>query len=364
VKLPGFVTGSPGGTSRLVDPRLANVPKKPRRVDSRVIAQHLSRWKDQGFVPDKKGETEGGWPKSLLRVEDTKEGASDYVPFDLQAGGIHIPRGYVPSIEKAVDGYPRTLAHDGTILVRIPGGKFRLGGLKLTDLGLAAIGTQPGPQVELSGFYMQKTETTSGEFEPFYNSLGQDVCPEWKKEYEKLKLPSRLGREEAQQIPVFQIPWKIAAYYAHAKGGKLPTEAQWEYTARSRGLNKLYVWGNDTPPGELASLNGLRGIQQVAHYPSDVTEQGIFDMAGNVQEWCRDIYKPYEPGAPAQKDPQDPPSDAQSDSSLMVVRGGSFGTGLGDNVKTIAREGHLGNNVTRDLGFRIVIECPERIPEQ
>jgi serine/threonine-protein kinase len=358
LRFPGFANGSPGVTSRL-ESLTTNVPKTPRVVDNRFIEQQLARWKDQGFVPDKKAGTDAGWPKTLLRVEDLDEkNAGDRVPFEHHGGGVYIPKGYEPSPEKAADGYPQTLAREGAVIHRIPGGRFRMGALKSAQIeGPGAEASQPGPEVELSGFYMQRTEVTNGQFEPYYNELGGDLCPEWKQAYDKLALPSVLGPQEARKLPVSFVPWWIADQYARAKGGKLPTEAQWEYAARSGGLNKLYVWGNGPVPSDPANLRNTRAVE-VAHYPLDVTDQGIRDMAGNVREWCRDVSKPYEPSAQVLKDPQNPPPRDQSDRLKMVVRGGSYLTGVEQNIKTIAREENKGDMVTPDLGFRIVVECP------
>ncbi len=94
----------------------------------------------------------------------------------------------------------------------------------------------------------------------------------------------------------------------------------------------------------------------VKTFPNDVTEQGVFDMAGNVREWCRDFYRRYEGSAQAVLDPvvREPPTDESL--PRMVVRGASFGT---YSPETIGRESVSPTEEPADVGFRVVIECPE-----
>jgi formylglycine-generating enzyme required for sulfatase activity len=194
------------------------------------------------------------------------------------------------------------------------------------------------------------------------DGLGPDVCKEWRAAYKYLKRPNELTPVEAKKFPAVQIPWRYAADYARGMGAKLPTEAQWEYAARSRGENNPYVWGSGAENEQTVNV-GSYHVKEVAHYLRDMTPQGIYDLAGNVQEWCRDPYKQYQPGSKPLTDPQPEAVEGnESDDRKMVLRGSSAFTEW-DQAKTTYREAHNGGEVTNYIGFRMVIECPEGPPD-
>jgi serine/threonine-protein kinase len=331
-------------------------PKKPPPIAPSEVAKQLDVWKNQGFVRPAGTEGEPGWPRTLVRRDD-KTG----MPFTRDPSGVYVPKGYDAS-GRAADGKPpRFLKRGGTTFIRITEGSFRMGMIKAGDAGLGQNGNVPGPDVKLSAFYMKETEVTNGEIEPYMNALGPDQCPGWWKAYKYLKQSSVLG-VEAKDVPATFIPWSIAAEFAHLQGGKLPTDAQWEYAARSEGKDYRYVWGQGELPGQPGNFSTYT-ISEVQKYPSDKTEQDIYDLAGNVQEWCRDKFKLFEPGMPRVQDPQSPPPTiAEGDHLEMVVRGGSF-VSAATSASTISRTGLKGSEVTNYLGFRMVIECPEGPPD-
>jgi serine/threonine-protein kinase len=353
--------GSPGNPPNAREPLEKNVTKTSRPADPSTIAAQLKHWAARGFVPEETALKPGAWPKTLVRVEDR-------MPFHRDASGIYIPRGYEASSEPADDNYPKLLERKesperkGATFARIIGGTFKMGSVKAGDAGiLGSEADVPGPEVTLSSFYMQTTEETNGEIESYMESLPPDVCKEWRDAYKNLKRSNGLDAE-AKKFPAVQIPWRIAADYAQVNGGKLPTDAQWEYAARSRGEDKPYVWGSGAETPQTVNVSSF-AVRKVALYPRDMTAQGIYDLAGNVQEWCRDPFKEYEPGAPAQKDPQPAPLKGnESDDRKMVLRGSSGFTEW-NQAKTTSREPHLGGEVTNYIGFRMVIECPEGPPD-
>ncbi len=353
---------TPPGATR--SPAPVPVPKPVQVADAKVVARLVSLWKSQGYnVDETVGNPPGGWPLVLIR-------GADNVRFDRDPSGIYLPKGYTPSSARAEDGKPLTLErtdgkNDTTVFSRIVGGKFRMGALKSAKSGSDE--SQPGPLVKLSGFYMQQTEVTNGEMEPFINTLGTGACKQWRSKYNFRMSRNKLGPDLAPTLPASNISWRVAAEYAQEKGGRLPTEAQWEYAARSQGQYNLHVWGNQAAPMPPGNINFAKAEPDaVGSYADDVTAQGILDMTGNVREWCRDVWKEYQAAAPAQPllDPQFPPDSAgASDDIEMVVRGGSYMTGL-ELGRTINRESpRKGREVTDEIGFRIVIECPEGPPD-
>jgi formylglycine-generating enzyme required for sulfatase activity len=359
VRPPAPAPKPPGGAGPAT---VVSTPKTARVWSALDVARQVSLWKSQGYnVDDPAARSPGGWPLTLIR-------ASDNVPFKRDPSGIYLPAGYKPSSDRAADGFPRTLERlDGTdevtLFSRIVGGKFRLGSLKSYESGSEE--GQSGPLVKLSGFYMQQTEATNGEIERYINTLDSEPCKDWRRKYNSRT--QSLSQQVASRLPASNISWRIADEYARQKGGRLPTEAQWEYAARSQGLGNIHVWGNQEAPMQAGNIGYVKNEPDVVgSYAGDVTSQGIRDMTGNVREWCRDVWKEFDPAAKSQplEDPQFPPPDAvASDKLEMVVRGGSYMPGIELGRTTARSAPRVGGEVTDQIGFRIVIECPEGPPD-
>jgi serine/threonine-protein kinase len=215
---------------------------------------------------------------------------------------------------------------------------------------------------------MQTTEVTNAEMEMYFegadNAGGAEM---WRKQFRKLSVSEKeggVGPDEARKHPAEGIPFRVAWVYATDKGGRLPTEAQWEFAARSRGLAILRVWEftRRPPPDAPGNIDRLKPrTDEVGSYSDgDRTAQGVYDLTGNVREWCRDRAQPYRLDSRTPVvDPAFPPRDDDPSDLEFMVRGGSF-LSTPELGQTINRDEPMKRDrVTPDVGFRIVIECPE-----
>ncbi len=287
---------------------------------------------------------------------------------------VYLPAGYAPetdSGEPLVEGrWPATIVRksDKVRFIRVPGGAFVMGAQVEVPGGKYPMESEVIPhQVELTGFYIQKCEVTNGEMEAFLRensdlALDPVLASAWRENYRKMTTSLPAGR--AQNHPAAFIPWPLADEFARRRQGNLPTEAQFEFATHSAGLVSPFIWpkkdDDQLSTEKLANINSLQndfGTQEVCIYEHDSTLLGVMDLAGNVREWARDVSRPYDP-KPV-KDPQFPPE--RNDSRPIVVRGGSFLTSEDFRYVT-ARGESVPLDTKSDIGFRIVLECPEDRP--
>ena len=175
---------------------------------------------------------------------------------------------------------------DGMVL--IPAGEFKMG----SDNGAA--NERPAHTVYLDAFYMDTHEVTNAQYKAFI-----DANPEWQKEniapafhdgaYLRLWDGNVYPEGEADH-PVIYVSWYAAMTYAEWAGKRLPTEAEWEKGARGGLIGKAYPWG-DTYEATLANYGRHHNVPiAVGQYPPN--GYSLYDMAGNISEWCLDEYDP------------------------------------------------------------------------
>jgi len=154
----------------------------------------------------------------------------------------------------------------------------------------------------------------------------------------------RVGEQPVDRAePVVHVSFYEAAAYAAWAGKRLPTESEWEFAARGGLSGKTYAWGNELRPGGKWMANiyegqfpvkdtgadGFAGLAPVAQFPPN--GYGLYDMAGNVWQWCSDWYRPdtyaqLKAAGGVARNPQGPDSSSSPDDDQpeRVQRGGSF----------------------------------------
>ncbi len=288
----------------------------------------------------------------------------------------------------AVQDANDTLAGSAQGMVLIAGGSFVMGG----DSIWGRPDEFPCHVVNLSAFYMDEHEVTNIQFREFAEATGYMTTAERKPDWKELKkqlppgtpkppddvlVPASLVFEPTKEpvplndpsawwswrpganwrhpmgpessiegmdhYPVVHVSWEDASAYAKWAGKRLPTEAEWEFAARGGTQQIIYPWGN-TPvhegkpktnswdghfPDQNTEKDGYQGLAPVKQYAPN--GYGLYDMGGNVWEWCSDWYRSdYYSDCVQNKitdNPQGPKTPWDPDEPYAmkrVSRGGSF----------------------------------------
>jgi serine/threonine-protein kinase len=357
-KLP--ITEPPIGGSNAGGSVTKTGPEKP------VAPRDSGLWEPEGYWAEDRTEIVPDHPNFPFHLKRRIDGAL----FVFVREGVYIPEGYEPeSPNDTLGDWPRTIIRTGDQkrFIRIEGGVYRRGDPRSS---VADRDNQNNPMtphhVRVRNFYIQETEVTHGEILSFSkrypNEPGLSRWQEWLSKFEA-------DHPNSTNYPAVCIDYSVARKYALSVGGLLPTEAQWEWAAKSRHEKYLFAWGEQFAqgPGDRARLesadNNTDGPAQVTEYPSDVTLQKVRGMVGNVRELCADAYEPYAALKPAERTEKNPLVDDRKLVDLaapkvkVVARGGSFHTGE-DRAMAFFRWAVAPRDVPDDVGFRVVIECP------
>jgi formylglycine-generating enzyme required for sulfatase activity len=232
-----------------------------------------------------------------------------------------------------------TLANQGLGIewVSIPAGTFTMGS-PTSEVDRSDDETQH--QVTLSAFKMSKYEVTFDQYDAFCNATGRSK-------------PSDEGWGRGNR-PVIYVSWDDATAFAEWMGCRLPTEAEWEYAARA-GTTTPFNTGNNLTTsqanydGNYPYNNNAKGEYRQKTMPVGsfaANAYGLFDMHGNVWEWCSDWYGEYSTSAQAN------PKGASS-GVHRVLRGGSWAN-LARHCRAARRSKDTPDYLIKRIGFRLV----------
>ncbi len=309
-------------------------------------------------------------------------------------------------------------------MVWIPPGEFLMG----TSGETPHRNEQPVRTVRLDGFFMDETEVTNAQFREFVQATGYVTSAEKAPDWDELKKQLPIGTpkppddqlvpgslvftppdkpvptndmtrwwtwtaganwkhpegpgsdiSDRENHPVVHVSWDDAVAYANWAGKRLPTEAEWEYAARGGLSGMRFVWGHEAPTdetGDRANIwqgtfpnrndkaDGYVRTAPVKSYPAN--GYGLYDVAGNVWEWCSDWYRAdaYVGQTGVTVNPKGPTTYWDPNEPLVpkrVTRGGSFLCHVTycESYRPAARRGTGYDTGMSHLGFRCVISKSE-----
>jgi formylglycine-generating enzyme required for sulfatase activity len=222
------------------------------------------------------------------------------------------------------------------IMILIPRGEFVMGDDAVPNAG-------PAHKVSLPPYYIDRVEVSNLEYRRFCQKAGRALPP---------KPAWDSGYFEKNEYPVINVTWQDANAFCESYNQRLPSEAEWEMAAR--GTESFIHWANWTVPG-LSNIAGAAGHRPAAvgSFPADVSPYGILDLAGNVQEWVNDSFRPYGKTSDITSGPDD---------DRKLVRGGSYA--MGPDGLSPALRGWVGEGSgpaqSASVGFRCAAD-PEQI---
>ena len=201
---------------------------------------------------------------------------------------------------------------DGMVMVYVPAGEFEMGSIGGDD------DEQPVHTVALDGFWIDRTEVTKAQYEQCVAAGACTPC---------------YGDSAYDDYPAIYVTWYQAETYCGWAGGRLPTEAEWEYAARGPEA-RVFPWGDEFDGTRLNFCDancerdwadetvddGYAETAPVGSYPAGASWCGAQDMAGNVWEWVADSYASDYYGRSPSQNPTGP-----SSWEYRGLRGGSWG---------------------------------------
>jgi formylglycine-generating enzyme required for sulfatase activity len=293
-------------------------------------------------------------------------GESEIAAVDSSTWQRRLPLGFRPAPTEG-----RSAELPGTIVCLRDGSEMLLvtGGTELMGDDAGSSDERPAHAVTLRTYYIDKLETSVGQYERFLNVTGRRV-PRAADGNESTQWSNQAAKQESHAMPVVDVSWHDARAYAQWSGKSLPSEAQWERAARGgfapdypRSLDAAFArhvnaWKGSgfgvqgsgaSAEGTKQRSDGLNQLMSVYSFSAAPNPHGCQNMLGNVAEWCRDW---YDPAYYATSNSEEPIGPAHGE--LRVVRGGSWQTPI-DELSCTRRDRLDPTTRSSTVGFRCVL---------
>lgn len=226
--------------------------------------------------------------------------------------------------------------------VKIHSGSFMMGG------GNGDFDERPSHEVNIRSFSIDRFEVTNAQYQSCVSAgrctpahYNDGKCLIWTgKGFKPVNVPVQY---RDSLFPAVCVTWRQAGEYCGFRGMRLPTEAEWEYAARSGGQSR-YSWGDGAPSLSKCTMYGQGKLKRVESYSPNAF--GLYDMTGNAWEWTSDYY---------QKDyytvsPKDNPNGPDV-GLYRVIRGGGWYSGA-DQLRCSNRQWFSPDYAEASIGFR------------
>lgn len=201
-------------------------------------------------------------------------------------------------------------------MVAVPAGEFIMGTDEVDETHFAEeqgivkpwlVDEGPAHKVHLPLYYIDRTEVTNRQYAEFLQATNRPAPEHW----ENGTYP-----KGSDLYPAVMVPWQQAQEYCIWRGGRLPTEAEWEKAARGTD-GRRYPWGNEFDPKK-ANIGGTaKDLSPTGKFPEGKSPYGVLDMVGNAWEWTADWYRPYSGSRYQSK---------EYGKQVKVIRGNSWST--------------------------------------
>ena len=280
------------------------------------------------------------WILGDARLLGTRQSISTESKSDIRQTTIENDLTVKQEVRSTSPNMPQTIVgNDGAEMVLIPAGDFQMGS---GPGGLYNSATTPAHTVYVDAFYIDKYEVTVGQYNEFVRATGHRPLPDWVSKY-----------SPTDQHPVVGVSWHDAIAYAEWAGKRLPTEAEWEKAARGGLVGKNHPWGDAELDGTQCNFadKRLSEVWDRERKPEDNSANkniddgyvytapvgsylpngyGLYDMGGNVTEWCFDAYDENFYANSPRRNPvadiliRDGENNIVAINKLRVLRGGSW----------------------------------------
>jgi formylglycine-generating enzyme len=338
-KLPLFDDGRTLVVAQSEEQKAPTEPSPPAVINATPIEPQPAQGQAALVLPANPAEVVVGAPGASAKVANLSKAATPQRT---------LPAGFQANLEMGTheSGWPLVIVgdRDGSPMMLVPGGTFTMGTNESQSTDA------PAHQVKLSTYYIDQHEVTNRQFRIFLGESHYRGTPPGK------WLTDDKTKAEPEAFPVVLVNFQDAESFATWAGKEIPTEAQWEMAARSTD-GRRYPWGDE--PAKWSKARDYRQIDPVMTVPEDKSVYGVFDMAGNAQEWTRDWYDPkyyHRFTKTTLENPAGPTPSAHSRSPQRVVRGGS------KNWSVTYREGVPHDRRLGYLGFRCVLTVEAPVP--